>query len=302
MNILRLIKIRVNPKLCRSRSDIAHSSKDGLFHHVSEISRQFQLAGAFDHVHFHFQCRAADACPGKTRDETHLIRLRHFIGQETARTEEFLKVAARDGQPLWRVFLHKAHGALAAHGGKLPFERAHAGLSGVAGDDFADGIVCEPDVRFCDAVLGKLLGKQMALGNLQLFFVGIRPQFDDLHAVEQRSGDGVGGVGSRDEHALAQVKRHFDIVVAEARILRRIEDLQKRRRGVALVVAAELVNFVEQQKRVLALCLRDAGHDSAGHGADVGFAVPADFRFVMDAAERDARKPAVQRPRDGDRN
>ena len=163
-------------------------------------------------------------------------------------------------------------------------------------------IVCEPDVRFCDAVLGKLLGKQMALGNLQLFFVGIRPQFDDLHAVEQRSGDGVGGVGSRDEHALAQVKRHFDIVVAEARILRRIEDLQKRRRGVALVVAAELVNFVEQQKRVLALCLRDAGHDSAGHGADVGFAVPADFRFVMDAAERDARKPAVQRPRDGDRN
>ena len=145
MNILRLIKIRVNPKLCRSRADIAHSSKDGLFHHVSEISRQFQLAGAFDHVHFHFQCRAADACPGKPRDKTDLIRLRHFIGQETARTEEFLKVAAGDGQPLRRILLDKAHGALAAHGGKLPFERAHAGLSGVAGDDFADGIVCEPD-------------------------------------------------------------------------------------------------------------------------------------------------------------
>ena len=203
MNILRLIKIRVNPKLCRSRADIAHGSEDGLFHHVSEISRQFQLAGAFDHVHFHFQCRAAHACPGKPSDKTDLIRLRHFIGQETARTEEFLKVAAGDGQPLRRILLDKAHGALAAHGGKLPFERAHAGLSGVAGDDFADGIVCEPDVRFCDAVLGKLLGKQMALGNLQLFFVGIRPQFDDLHAVEQRSGDGVGGVGSRDEHALA---------------------------------------------------------------------------------------------------
>ena len=91
-------------------------------------------------------------------------------------------------------------------------------------------------------------------------------------------------------------------MVAEARILRGIENLQKRGRGVALIVAAELIDLVEQQQRILALRLRKTGHDSTGHGSDVGLAVAADLRLIMHTAERNARKLSVERSCDRDGN
>ena len=96
----------------------------------------------------------------------------------------------------------------------------------------------------------QLLGQKMPPCNLQLFFIGVGAQFNDLHPVEQRPRDGVGGVGGGDEHALVQVERHLKIVVAEGRILRGIEHLQQRRGGVSFIVAAELVDLIEQQQRV----------------------------------------------------
>ena len=91
-------------------------------------------------------------------------------------------------------------------------------------------------------------------------------------------------------------------MVAEARILRRIENLQKRGRGVALIVAAELIDLVEQQQRILALRLRKAGHDPAGHGPDVSLAVAADLRLIVHAAKRNARELSVERSCDRNRD
>ena len=142
----------------------------------------------------------------------------------------------------------------------------------------------------------------MPLRDLQLFFVRVGAKLNDLHAVKKRPRNRVRRVCGRDEHALAEVKRNLDIVVAEARILRGIENLQKRGRGVALIVAAELIDLVEQQKRVLTLRLRKTGHDSTGHGSDVGLAVAADLRFIVHAAERNARKLSVERSCDRDGN
>ena len=91
-------------------------------------------------------------------------------------------------------------------------------------------------------------------------------------------------------------------MVAEARILRRVQNFQKRGRGVALIVAAELIDLVEQQQRILALRLRKAGHDPAGHGPDVSLAVAADLRLIVHAAKRNARELSVERSCDRNRD
>ena len=296
MNVLRLIEIRSESQRLCARADKAHGRKGGFLHHVSQIAGQLQLAGAVNHVDLDLERRATDGCPRKARDKADLIGRDVRLRQEFADAEEILKIAAGDGNALGRLVGDEAHGALAAERGDLPFETAHAGLARVAGNDLADRVVGDTYLRALHAVLFQLLRQQMALGNLQFLLVRIGSQLNDLHPVEQRAGDGVGRVGGGDEHAVRQIERHLDIVVAEAGILGGVQNLQQRRRRVALVIAAELVDLVEQQQRVFALGLNERRHDAARHGADIRLAVAADFCLVAHTAERQAGQLPVQRP------
>ena len=184
----------------------------------------------------------------------------------------------------------------------MPFETADAGFARITGDDLADRVIGDTHLRALYAVLFQLLRQQMPLGDLQFFLVRVRPQFNDLHPVEQGAGDGVGRVGSGDEHTVRQIERHLDIMVAEAGILCRVQNLQQRGRRVALVIAAEFVNFVEQQQRVFALGLNESRHNAARHSADICLAVAANLGLVTHAAERQAGQLPVQRPGNGNRN
>ena len=64
--------------------------------------------------------------------------------------------------------------------------------------------------------------------------------------ISMRSRSGPGMLSStlavRDEQHLAQVERHAEIVVAERRVLLRIEHLEQRRRRIAVEARAELVD------------------------------------------------------------
>ena len=74
-------------------------------------------------------------------------------------------------------------------------------------------------------MLLELLGQQMVFGNLQLFLVSIAAKFNDLHPVQQRPGDGIGGVGSGDKHHLAQIHRYLHKMVPEGAVLLAIQHL-----------------------------------------------------------------------------
>src|SRR5256886_11991295 len=52
------------------------------------------------------------------------------------------------------------------------------------------------------------------------------------------------------EHHVGQVEVDLEVVVAERVVLRRVEPLEQRGRRVAPVVAADLVDLVEQHDRV----------------------------------------------------
>ena len=67
-----------------------------------------------------------------------------------------------------------------------------------------------------DAVLFDLPRNQVLERDVDLFFLGVTLQFDDLHAVAQRLGDRIEHVRRRDEQHLRQIERHVEVVVAEA--------------------------------------------------------------------------------------
>src|SRR4051812_8010559 len=81
-------------------------------------------------------------------------------------------------------------------------------------------------------------------------------------------------------------------------VLRRIEDLEKRRRRIALEPDAELVDLVQHENRIHRFRLFQRLDDAAGNRSDVGAAMPADFCLVAYAAEREADEFAIHRPRD----
>ena len=143
------------------------------------------------------------------------------------------------------------------------------------------------------------LGTRNRRADLDLLLLGVARQLDDLHPVAQGGRDRVEQVGRGDEQHLAQVERHLEVVVLEAEVLLRVEDLEQRRGRVAPEVHADLVDLVEHEHRVVRAAGLDALDDPAGQRADVGAPVAADLRLVVDAAEAHADELAAHRLGDG---
>ena len=144
--------------------------------------------------------------------------------------------------------------------------------------------------------LGQLPGQQVVPGDEHLLVLGVAVELDQLHPVEQRARDAFEHVRGGQEHHVGQVEVHLQVVVAEGVVLRRVEHLQQRRRGVAAVVGADLVHLVEQHDWVHRARLADGPDDPAGQRADIGAAVPTDFCLIADPAERDPDELAAHRP------
>ncbi len=87
-------------------------------------------------------------------------------------------------------------------------------------------------------------------------------------------------------------------MVAERVVLRRVEHLEQRRRGIAAVVGADLVDLVEQDDGVHRSGLADRTDQAAGQRTDVRTTVAADLGLVTYAAECDADEVAAQRTGD----
>ncbi len=187
---------------------------------------------------------------------------------------------------------------LAADRADLPLEVAQPGLARVAVDEEVQPGVEEAHLAGLEPVLGELLRDQVPARDLDLLLLGVAGERDDLHAVEERGLDGLGHVGGRDEQDFREVVGDVQVVVAERVVLLGVEDLEQRRRGVAAVVGADLVDLVEHEHRVRRPGLVDPLDDATGERAHVRSPVAADLGLVVDAAERDPDELALEGARD----
>ena len=121
---------------------------------------------------------------------------------------------------------------------------------------------------------------------MPFFLTGIAAHFDKFHTVEQRLRNHAGIVGSGNKQNVRQIERDFQIMVTEVCVLFRVEHFQHSGTGVALIIGAHLVDFVQQDKRVTGTGLTDCVDNPAGHRTKVGFTMTADFCFILNAAQR----------------
>ena len=110
---------------------------------------------------------------------------------------------------------------------------------------------------------------------------------------------GIEHIRRRDEHHVRQIERHAEIVVAERKVLLRVEDFEQCRRRIAAEVGADLVDFIHHEHRIVGSGLMNALNDASRHRADIRAAMTADFRFIVHAAQAHAHEFAAERTRDG---
>ena len=131
-------------------------------------------------------------------------------------------------------------------------------------------------------------------GDGELLLLGVAVEADDLEAVEQRAGDGLGHVGGNDEQHLGQVELDLEVVVTEGVVLGRVEHLEQGRGWVAPVVGPELVDLVEHDHGVHGPGFAQRPGQAARLGAHVGTPVTPDLGLVVHAAERYPHEGAPQ--------
>src|SRR5262249_40892713 len=124
--------------------------------------------------------------------------------------------------------------------------------------------------------------------NLDLFFLGVTGQFDDFHAIAERRWNGVEHIRRSDEKDAREIECNVEVMIAEGRVLFRIENFEQRRRRIAAKVRAELIDFVEHENRIARASAPDVLNHLSGERADVRSPVAADLGLVAHAAERNA--------------
>src|SRR5438105_4535633 len=267
-------------------------------HHIAELAGERQLALAGHERGFADEQLAAHLGPCQPRGHANLVLLLRHARAE-ARHAEILGHLPGVNLLLEGLALDDDLARdLAADRGNLALEVANARLARVALDDRLDRVVGDDDVVGGEAGTFDRLWREEALGDLDLLGFRVAGQLQHFHAVAQRLRDRVQHVGRADEHDVREVVLDVEIVVEERVVLLRVEHFEQRRRGVAAEVHRHLVDFVEQEHRVLRAGLLHHLDDLAGERADVGAAVAADFGLVTHAAEREAHELAVHRARD----
>ena len=142
---------------------------------------------------------------------------------------------------------------LACQRGDLPLQLSHSGFARVVVDQALECPVGQSHQLRLEAMLIQLARHQITLGDLEFFRGRITGQFDHFKPVAQRGMDRVEPVGGRDEEDMRQVEGHVEVVVGESIVLLRIEDLKQRGGRVSAKIRADLVNFIKQDDRIVAL-------------------------------------------------
>ena len=301
MNVLVFIELRLYAQHYCPAANTAQRRLSGFLHHVAQVSGELQLSGALADDDLHFQNFTAGLRPGQTVDHADLLPLRVKSGGIGLAVQELgqLLFCYRDSL---RLAGDQLHIRLSAQGRHPPLQQTDAGLPGIIPDNGPEHAVVHPKGGLFQTMLRQLLGQQVPAGDFHLFLVGVAGKANHLHPVQQRLGNGIGGVGCCDKHDLAQVHRNLHIVVPEGVVLLTVQHLQQSGGRVSPVIIAQLVDLVQQQQRIHGPAPDDGVNHPAGHGTDVGPAVSPDIRLIPDATQGEAGQLPVQRLGNADGN
>ena len=264
--------------------EVLQCNHRALLHHVSQVSSEGQFALSAHHARLNEKDVPASRRPRQPCD--HTCDLVAFVALFFVRGSQNVYQFFRRNLKCLCFTLHgHLHGSVADHFGDALVQSTHATFVGVLGTDFLQGLVRDLNLFFRDARFVDMLLDEVSLGDLDLFFHGVSCDLNDLHAVPQCGLNGGQGVGCGQEHDLRKVVVKLEVIVVKRAVLLRVQTSSMAEEGSPCEVPAELVNLVENKQRVGSARLLEVLNDPTGHRADVGLAVPSDFRFVPQSAQ-----------------
>ena len=269
-------------------------------HHVAQHAGTKHLSLARESHGFNHQNVAAHFGPRKTVDNADLRFTLSRRNAETPHTEVLLKRFGRDADRKLRGTLvlrclELRQNDLAQNLAHSTFERAYARFTRVVADDVAHRAFFHHHFVFLHAVDAHLLRNEVAHRDVHLFVFGIARKRNHLHTVKQCRRNVI-AVGGRHEEHVRQVEWRLNVVVFKGVVLLRIKHFKQRCSRITAVIGADLVDLVQEEKRILNLSLDHVLNDLPRHRTHVGTAMTADFRFIGNAAQGHAYVFAVRRP------
>ena len=280
--------------------DVLQGQHGRLLHHIAQVAGQRKLSSlAVAQAGLHEEYLTAHGRPGQASHHAGIVVALVLVAAELLHAQEVGQVVRGHLHLADFLLTRHAHSHLTHHLAQLLLQLAHTALAGIVLHDEFDGLL--GDLQFIpgNAVGLHLLGNQVTAGYLHLLLGDVAAHLNQLHAVEQRRGDGGQVVGRGNKHHLREVVVPVEVVVVESHVLLGVEHLQERCARVAVVADAQFVNLVEHEDGVGRLHLRQPLDDASGHGADVGAPVSADLRLIMYTAQRHTHVFALEGPGDG---
>ena len=285
MHVPSLKHIGVDVELRGVRLDELVGDGRRLLHHVAEVTCQREVSSTAAQAHLDGQDLAAHLSPSQARGHTRHGVLDLLFVVVHGHAEHLAKVVHSDFL-VESLVSHHLLGTVAHHVADAALQVTHTRLTGVVVDDVHDDVLGESDLLGVQAVFLHLLGDEVALGDFVFLFAQIAAQVDNLHTVAQGGMDGREVVGRSDEEDLREVVVQLDEVVVEGVVLLGVKDFEQGGLRVTLdVVAAHLVDFVEDEDGVARLDLTQVLDDTTRHGTDIGLSVSTQLRLIAHAAK-----------------
>ena len=311
MQIDLLVEIRLEPEARRTRTHIGKGGLGRLLHHVAEAAGAGHLArprhdGTLDMKDF--PATIVEGQPCHNTDQRGAFTLFKAILLHPEKSMQILSgdIDAPGGRrglfpaaftvtaavPFRVGRLGHAHGGLAAQSGDLPLQRTHAGFPRIETDHIHQRIVGNTQMFRLQPVHFQLAGQQEIPRDADLLDFQIAGQLDNLHAIQQRSGNARQTVGRRDEKDLGQVIAHVKIVIVKGAVLLGIQHFQQSGRGISPEVRRHLVDFIQTEQGIIVSGPLQRRDNLAGQRPHIGTPMPPYLGLIPHSAQRNAHELA----------
>ena len=227
MDIHRFTKVGCNPQRFRTAADIGITGLSRLLHYIAQLTGKRKVALALKRQYFYLQQLTADTGPSQTIDNAYTGFQADIIIKINNRSQIFFQIFFCYLSAL-TLPLDNFERNLTTDTCQLTLQVTHACFPGIVVNYTADSLFTDADLVFFQSVQLQLLRQKMQLSNLNLFFISIAAQLDNLQTVQQSRRNSIYGICRYNPEYMRQIKREFNKVVTEAVVLLRIKHLQQR--------------------------------------------------------------------------
>ena len=254
-------------------------------HYRAQVTGQGQLSLSTAQAGFYEQNLTAYGRPGQSRHYAGIFVALVFVAGIFLCAEELFNIFRLQLMGTGKLIAGNFQCDFTHHLADFLFQLTHTAFTGIVLDDVFNGRLAELHVFLLQAVLLHLFRNEVTASDFNLLFGDVTAHFNQLHTVEQRRWDGAQVVGRSDEHDVRQVVVNVNVIVVERVVLFRVEHFQHGRARVAMAIAAQLINLIQNDDRIRCFRFDQALDDTSRHGTDVRLAVTADFGFIVHATQ-----------------